>query len=80
MFNQEFNFKNISKNLQARLPIYILFQARIKQEWQFFSLFQARIKQDHSQTKVDILPPADLQVKISTKGQNQTPLLGFMNF
>ena len=30
--------------------------------------------------KVEILPPADFQVKISAKGQNQTLLLGFMNF
>ena len=30
--------------------------------------------------KVIILPPADFQGKISVKGQNQTPLLGFTNF
>jgi hypothetical protein len=30
--------------------------------------------------KVENLPPADFQVKISAKGQNQTLLLGFMNF
>ena len=30
--------------------------------------------------KVEILPPADFQVKISAKEQNQTLLLGFMNF
>ena len=30
--------------------------------------------------KVEILPPADSQVKISAKGQNQATLLGFMNF
>jgi hypothetical protein len=29
--------------------------------------------------KVEILPPEDFQVKISAKGKNQTPLLGFMN-
>ena len=30
--------------------------------------------------KVEILPPADYQVKFSAKGQNQTSLHGFMNF
>ena len=30
--------------------------------------------------KVEILPPADFQVKIYAKGQNQKLLLGFMNF
>ena len=30
--------------------------------------------------KVEILPPADFQVKISAKGQNQTVLLGFIIF
>jgi hypothetical protein len=30
--------------------------------------------------KVEILPPADFQVKFFAKGQNQTLLLEFMNF
>jgi hypothetical protein len=30
--------------------------------------------------KVEILPPADFHVKSLAMGQNQTPLLGFMQF
>ena len=38
MFNMEFNFQNIAKQEQARLPIHISYHARIKQECQVFSL------------------------------------------
>ena len=38
------------------------------------------VKCNTDMQKVEILPPADFQVKISAKGQNQTLLLGFMNF
>ena len=35
---------------------------------------------DADMQKVENLPPADFQVKISAKGQNQVPLLEHMNF
>ena len=44
----------------------------------FYSSMQLRGSADMQ--KVEILPPADFQVKISAKGQNQMTLLGFMNF
>ena len=44
------------------------------------SVLRERRSEKADMQKVEILPPADFQVKISAKGQNQTLLLGLMNF